>query len=185
VVTIPASVWRGGFLRRALTIGAGMGVCLGAVAWLDSGVALVGVIVLLVVGVFYGLWMSRRMARLWPGAAKLTSDERVRVVRAARRGEDIEDGCLAPSVGDYVRGLHAAAEAARPWRWLLGFVLVVAVATAAWDAVFGTWGSAIASAVYLIALVLELFWWPKRQAMLLARADRAATRTGSVRTEDI
>ena len=41
-------------------------------------------------------------------------------------------------------------------------------------AVFGTWGNAIASAIYLVALLFELFWWPKRQRQLLADADRAA-----------
>ncbi|MEO3760497.1 hypothetical protein ABGB19_19710 [Mycobacterium sp. B14F4] len=57
------------------------------------------------------------------------------------------------------------------------FVLVVAVGTAVWDAVFGSWGSAIASAIYLAALGVELFWWPRRQAQLLANANRAAAAT--------
>ena len=48
------------------------------------------------------------------------------------------------------------------------------IGTAAWDAVFGTWGNAIASAVYLVLLLFELFWWPKRQRQLLGNADRAA-----------
>ena len=36
------------------------------------------------------------------------------------------------------------------------------------------WGNAIASAIYLVLLLLELFWWPKWQQQLLANADRAA-----------
>jgi hypothetical protein len=29
------------------------------------------------------------------------------------------------------------------------------------------------SAIYLVMLVLEVFWWPKRQQQVLANADRA------------
>jgi hypothetical protein len=40
--------------------------------------------------------------------------------------------------------------------------------------VYGSWGNAIASGIYLALLAIEVFWWPKRQAQLLANADRAA-----------
>jgi hypothetical protein len=40
--------------------------------------------------------------------------------------------------------------------------------------VFGSWGNATASTIYLVLLLLELFWWPKRQQQLLVNADRAA-----------
>jgi hypothetical protein len=143
-------------------------------AWLDSGFLLSGVIVLVVVGAFYGIWMARRMARYWPGAKQLSGDERVTVARTARRGERIGDARLAQAIVDYSSGLHAAAERARPFRWLIPIVLVVSVGTAAWDAVYGSWGNAIASGIYLVLLAIEVFWWPKRQAQLLANADRAA-----------
>ncbi|MGV0792311.1 hypothetical protein [Mycolicibacterium sp. XJ1819] len=52
-------------------------------------------------------------------------------------------------------------------------MLVVGVATALWDAVFGSWGNLVASGVYLALLVLELFWWPRRQRRLPGNADRA------------
>jgi hypothetical protein len=133
-----------------------------------------GVIVLVVVGAFYGIWMARRMARYWPGAKQLSGDERVTVARTARRGERIGDARLAQAIVDYSSGLHAAAERARPFRWLIPIVLVVSVGTAAWDAVYGSWGNAIASGIYLVLLAIEVFWWPKRQAQLLANADRAA-----------
>ena len=87
MVTVPAVVWRGGFFLRALIIGGTVGVCLGAMAWLDSGFLLSGVIVLVIMSVFYGIWMPRRMARFWPGAKDLTGAERVAVAHAARRGE--------------------------------------------------------------------------------------------------
>jgi hypothetical protein len=143
-------------------------------AWLDSGFLLSGVIVLVVVGAFYGIWMARRMARYWPGAKQLSGDERVTVARTARRGERIGDARLAQAIVDYSSGLHAAAERARPFRWLIPIVLVVSVGTAAWDAMYGSWGNAIASGIYLVLLAIEVFWWPKRQAQLLSNADRAA-----------
>jgi hypothetical protein len=174
MVTVPAFVWRGGFFRRGLTIGAAVGFCLGALAWIDSGVLLGGVLTVVITGVVYGILMPRRMARYWPGAKQLSGEDRVTVVRAARRGERIGDARLTQAVVDYSQGLHAAAEQARPFRWLVPLVLVVAVGTAVWDAVYGSWGNAVASAIYLVLLLIELFWWPKRRDRLLADADRAA-----------
>jgi uncharacterized membrane protein len=174
VVTVPAFVWRGGFARRAVTIGAAVGLSLGAMAWLDSGFLPSGVIVLVVMGVFFGISMSRRMNRYWPGAKPLSGDERVSVVRTARRGEPIGDARLAQAVIDYSTGMHTAAEAARSYRWLLAFILVVAVGTAGWDAVYGSWGNAVASVIYLVLLLIDLFWWPKRRQQLLTNTQRAA-----------
>ena len=184
MVTVPAFVWRGGFIHRGLIIGGAVGIAVGALAWLDSGFLLAGVIVLVIIGLFYGIWMPRRMARYWPGANRLNGDERVTVVGTARRGERIGDARLAQAVIDYNSGLHAAAETARPFRWLLILVLVVAVGTAAWDAVFGSWGNALASGIYLVLLVIELFWWPKRQQQLLNNAHRAAEMAGKIPTSD-
>lgn len=175
MVTVPAFVWRGGFVQRAALIGGAVGLCLGALAWLDSGFVLGGAVVTVVVGTFYGVWMARRMDRYWPGAKALSGDERVAVARAVRRGEKLGDGRAADAAMDYAGGLHAAAEAARPLRWLLVVALVVAVGSAAWDAAFGSWGNAVASVVYLIALLAELFWWPRRQAQLLGNAQRTLT----------
>ncbi|WP_308203711.1 hypothetical protein [Mycolicibacterium gadium] len=119
MVTIPAVVWRGGFALRALTTGGVVGLCVGALAWLDSGFWISGVIVLVVVGTFYGAWMARRMARYWPGAKDLTGKERVAVATAVRRGEPIEDARLSQPVIDYSSGLHDAAEKGRWLRWVL------------------------------------------------------------------
>jgi hypothetical protein len=173
VVTIPAVVWRGGFGLRAVATGGVVGFCVGVLAWLDSGFWISGVIVLVVVGSFYGVWMARRMARYWPGAEDLTGEERVAVARAVRLGQPLEDDRLSQPVVDYARGLHEAAETARWLRWVLIVVLAVAVATAAWDAVYGSWGNVIASAIYLVALAVEVFWLPKHQTQLLANADTA------------
>jgi hypothetical protein len=174
VVTIPAAVWRGGFALRALTVGGAVGLSLGALAWLDSGFPVAGAIVFVVVGTFYGGWMARRMARYWPDAKDLSGEQRVAVARAVRRGEPTADARLSQPVIDYSRALHAAAETGRWLRWALVFVLAVGVGAAVWDAVFGSWGNTVASAVYLAALVVELFWMPKWQTQLLANADLAA-----------
>lgn len=172
MVTVPAFAWRGGALRRAVTIGVPAGLGLGTLAWLDSGLLQIGLLVAVIVGVFYGVWMTRRMARYWPGARDFDGADRVAVVDAVRRGQRF-DPRLARGVIDYAAGLRAAAEAARPLRWLFSFVLVVAVGTAVWDTVFGSIGNAVASGVYLVALLIELFWWPKQQDRLLANAARA------------
>jgi hypothetical protein len=174
MVTIPAFVWRGGFVSRTLIVGGAVGFCLGVLAWIDSGFLLAGAIVLVVVGLFYGIWMARRMVRYWPGSKQLDGDQRMTVVRVARSGERIDDADLAQPVIEYGRGLHAAADEGRPLRWLLVLVLVVAGGTAVWDTVSGSWGNAVASGIYLVALLIEVFWMPKRQARLLANADRAA-----------
>jgi hypothetical protein len=52
-------------------------------------------------------------------------------------------------------------------------VLVVSVAAAVYDAVFGSWGNVVVSVIYLVLLLLEVFWWSKRQKQLLANADEA------------
>jgi len=174
MVTVPAWVWRGGSVSRALTLGISVGVFLGALAWVDSGTLLVAAIVFVILSTFYGIWMARRMTRYWPGAGALTGAERVGVVRAARRGELVVDSRLAQSVVDYSGGLHAAAEDARPRRWLVWFLLAVGAGSALWDTVLGSTRDAVASCLYLALLALELFWWPKRQEQLLSNADRAA-----------
>jgi hypothetical protein len=174
VVTVPASVWRVGFFFRALIIGGSAGIALGALAWLDSGFLSSGVIVLVIPAVFYGIWMPRRMARYWPGAKQLSADDRVTVVRTAGRGERIGDTRLARPVTDYSTGMHAAAEQARPFRWVIPLVLVVGVGTAVFDAAFGSWTNAVASFIYLVLLLIEVFWWPKTRAQLLTNADPAS-----------
>jgi len=174
MVTVPAFVWRGGAFRRALTLGVAIGIFLSALAWIDSGLLLGAIITFVMTSVVYGIVMRRRMAWYWPGAKQLTGDERVTVVRTARRGERIGDARLAQAVIDYSRGFHDAAETGRFVRWFLIFILVVAMGTAVWDGVFGTWGNAVASVIYLVLLLFELFWWPKRLEQLLANTERAA-----------
>ncbi|CRZ14582.1 hypothetical protein [Mycolicibacterium neworleansense] len=173
MITVPPFVWRSGFAGRALIVGVGVGLVLGLLAWLDSGFWVSAVLVLVIVGTFYGTFMARRMARYWPMSKQLTGPDRVAIVRAARAGQPIDDPRWVEAARDYGRGVHAAAEAARPFRWLLPLVLVVAAASALWDAAFGSVGNVVVSVVYLAALAAEVFWWPKRQAQLLANVRQA------------
>lgn len=113
MVTVPGIVWRYGPILRGVLLGVSVGAVLGALSWLDSGFLLSGVIVFVVLSVFYGWWMARRMARHWPSATQLSGSERERVARAARCGEPIDDPRLGPALTDYRNGLHEAAEKAR------------------------------------------------------------------------
>src|ERR1700712_4029487 len=139
MVTLPAIAWHGGSVRRGATIGVCPGLFLGALAVLDSETLIAGLVVFVVMGVASGLVMARRMARYWPGADTLSGAARVEVVNAVRHGERIADPALAPAVIDYGRGLHAAADDIRGWRWVIVFALVVAIAMSLWDAVSGSW----------------------------------------------
>ncbi|MFG1933658.1 hypothetical protein ACGFK1_23880 [Mycobacterium sp. NPDC048908] len=174
MVTVPAFVWRGGYFRRAMILGGGVGLMLAVMSWIDSGMLLAAIIGFVVIGLIYAIWLPRRMARYWPGAEQLSGEDRVTVVRTARGGERTVDALLAQPVIDYSVGMRKAAEQARAFRWVLPLVLVVAVALTAWDAVNGSWGNAIASFIYLVALSVEMFWWPKRRDELLANGGRAA-----------
>ncbi len=174
MVTVPALVWRYGPFLRGVILGFVVGGFLGALAWLDSGLLIGGLIAFVILFLFYGVWMARRMVRYWPSAKQLTGAEREQVASAARRGLRIDDARLVPALVDYRNGLHESAEKAAPFRWLIPLVLIVSVATAAYDAIFGSWGNVIVSAIYLVMLLLEVFWWSKRQKQLLANADRAA-----------
>ncbi len=85
VITVPAFIWRSGLHGSALIVGAGVGMVLGVLSWLDSGFWVSGVLVLVIVGTFYGIWMARRMARYWPMSKQLTGAGRVAVVRCPGR----------------------------------------------------------------------------------------------------
>ena len=167
-----------------MTLAVAIGLFLGVLAWIDSGLLLGGIITFVITSVVYGILMHRRMARYWPGAKQLTDDERVTVVRTARSGDRIGEPRLAQPVIDYSRGFHDAAETGRLVRLFLIFILAVAVGTAAWDAVFGSWGNAVASAIYLVLLLFELFWWPKRLQQLRTNTDRAAALAADIVEEE-
>ena len=184
MVTVPAWVWRGSRATRGVTVGAAAGLFFGALAILDSGMVLSGAIVFVLLSVGWGIGMDRRATRYWPGARDLTGEQRVSVVRAARHGERIADRGLAPAVIAYREGMHTAADDARPFRWLIWFVLAVAAGMAIWDTVMGSTRDAVASCVYLGLLVIEVTWWPTHLEQLLANVDRAAKSADQSQTSD-
>ncbi len=176
MLTVPAFVWRGGAVTRAVIVGLGVGVFLGLLAWLDSRLWFAALIVLAIMTLFYGVWLGRRMVRYWPGASALTGEQRERVAGVAHWGGRIGDPALAQPVVDFADGMHKAAEQGRPFRWVLPLVLAVGVGVAVWDSVFGSTRDMIASLLYLVLMAVELFWWPGRRDRLLDNADRAKER---------
>lgn len=160
-------------MRQTLLIGASAGLFFGALAVLDSGMILAGAIVFVVVGGFLGVSTVRRMDRYWPGARQFDTAERVTVVRAARRGDRVDDPRLARGVVDYAAGLHTAAERLHQYRWVVILLLVVAIATTVLDAVTGSVRETVASCVYLGLLAIELTWWPARRRELLLNSALA------------
>lgn len=178
MVTVPAFVWRFGPMLRGVLLGVAVGGVLGVLAWIDSGFLFVGLIAFVALFLFYGGFMARRMTRHWPSAATLSGKDRERVADAARRGLHIDDPRLVPALTDYRDGLHAAAEDAKPLRWVIVVVLVGSVFAAGYDALFGSWGNLIVSLIYLVMLGVEMFWWPNRQRQILANADHAVDVAG-------
>ena len=171
---MPAALWRGGAFYRGVIAGVCLGLFFGVLAWLDSGMVLAGVAVLVALGIGFGVGIPLRMSRCWPAAHQLTGGQRVAVVAAVRHGERIDDGTLVPAVSEYVRGVHAAARRHRLARPVVVVLLAVAVTMSVWDATAGSVGNVVVSLVYLVLLLLEVFWWPRRLAELTERADRAA-----------
>jgi hypothetical protein len=137
--------------------------------------------VVVAAGLTYGIVMARRMSKCWPGAKDLSGADRVAVTRVARAGGDIEDARLAPAVIDYSRAVHNAAERFQWWWWWLIVLLsAVALVTAIADTIFSPAGEAVVSWLYFAFVPVEAFWWPRRQAELLARAQRAERSAGNV-----
>jgi hypothetical protein len=172
MVAVPAWVWRFGVLVRALIVGAAVGIVVGLLALLGSDFALAGLIAFVIVTLFYGAFTVHRMARFWPGAKHLGGVDRVAVARAVRGGRDIGDPRLVLGVIEYSRGLRDAADR-RLWWWLIVVLGVVALGTAVIDTITGPIREVVVSWLYFAFFPIEAWWWPRRQAQLLANAQRA------------
>lgn len=173
MVALPAWVWRFGRIVAALIAGLALGVFVALLAWIGSDSILPALVVLVVTTLVRAAFMARWMFKYWPGAGALTGPERVAVVRAARSGRDIGDASLAPGVVEYSRALHAAARRSRWWRWLILLLGVVALGTAIADTIYSPVREVVVSWLYFAFFPIEAWWWPRRQARLLANADRA------------
>ncbi|MFI1169068.1 hypothetical protein ACH4UM_37265 [Streptomyces sp. NPDC020801] len=173
MVLVPGWVWRGSPVRRALTAGLSAGVLLAAFVVVESASWVAAAAALLVLSPLYGIRTARRMGRAWPGAKELDTADRAAVVRATRHGEDTVDPRLAPAVLVYAEALRRSCAQERTRRWVVLLLTVVAVALAVSDTLSGSWGEAVASWLLVALCLLDLGWYPRRRARLLARAERA------------
>lgn len=169
----PSWVWRGGPVRRAVSIGLPVGVFFGVFVLAESGSWLGAVLAALFLIPFCGIRMARRMSRAWPGANDLDSADRVAVVRATRRGEDTGDARLAPAVIDYSGALRTARERERLLQWVVLLFAGVAVALALGDTLTGSTRDALVSWLWVAIFLVELIWWPREQAHIMSNAEQA------------
>jgi hypothetical protein len=161
-------------VSRALGAGLAAGVFFGAFVLVESGSGAGALVVFVVLSLFYGIRVARRMGRLWPAARHLNAADRAAVVRATRRGEAIGDPRLAPSVAEYADALRRGAEEDLARRWITVLGTVLAVALAVYDTLTDAGGEMIASWLVVVLFLADLLWWPRRRARLLARSGRAA-----------
>lgn len=165
---------------RALIIGLVAGVVLGLLALLGSNSVLAGLAALVAITLLNGGLMARRMARLWPGARELSGADRVAVATAARRGDGIVEPRLAQGIVDYARALSQAREYVRLYRWVIAVLGVIALGVAVIDTLTAPAREAVVSWLYFAFFPVEMIWWPRRQARILANAERAAKLAGQV-----
>ncbi|MFF4544681.1 hypothetical protein [Streptomyces sp. NPDC001435] len=173
MAVIPGWVWERKPVGRALGVGVPTGLFAGAFALIESGAWPIAAVVFLVLAVFYGPMMARRMSRAWPGTEELSRAERAAVVRSTRRGEDIGDARLAPAVVAYADGLRQTRERGGWVRWVVLFAAVVSVFVALNDTLHGSTGEAVSSWVVVALFIADLTWRPRREARLMAHADQA------------
>lgn len=180
MVVIPSWVWRGGAVFRAVIVGLSVGVFFGALGWAESG----SIAALLAVGVLgplvFGIPIARRMARLWPEAKKLIGADRAAVVRAVRRGQKIDEPRLAHAVIEYACALRQARDDARRYRWVIPLVGLLSLILAVIDSFFGSIRLAVVSWVWVVIVVTELLWWPRKQVQLFSNAERAEAQARQV-----
>jgi uncharacterized membrane protein len=173
VLAVPAWVWRFPPFVRALIVGLAFGVVLGILAMISANSVLSGTVAIVVITLIFAPLMARRMSKFWPGAKELSGVDRVAVARAARGGRDIGDPRLAPAVIEYIRGLHSAREHVLLARWLIILLAVVTLGVAIADTIFSPPGEAVVSWLYFAFFPVELLWWPRIAARLVANAERA------------
>jgi hypothetical protein len=170
---VPGWMWQRGPVSRGVTAGLAAGVFFGAFVLVEARSRAGAVVVFVVLSLFHGIRLARRMDRAWPAAKGLNRADRAAVVRVTRHGEAIGDPRLAPSVVEYAGALRRTAEEDRLRRWIVLLVTVLAVALAVYDTVTGSPGETIASWLVVALFLADLLWWPRSRARLLARAARA------------
>ena len=158
-----------------VSVGLAVGVFFGVLGFAESG-SVPALVALVAFGpLVFGIPTARRMARFWPGAKMLSGEDRVAVVRATRRGHNIGETRLAHAVLEYGSGLRDAHDQARRYRWVVPFVAVLSVILALSDSFFGSIRLALVSWLWVAIMVVELSWWSRKRAALLANTGRAET----------
>jgi hypothetical protein len=158
---------------RAVIVGLSVGIFFGALGWAESG-SMAALLALAVLGpLVFGIPITGRMARLWPGATKLVGADRVTVVRATRRGQMVDDPHLAQAVIEYGSGLRQAQEQTSRYRWVIALVALLSLILAVTDSFFGSTRLALVSWLWVAIVVAELVWWPRKQVELSSNAERA------------
>jgi hypothetical protein len=153
-------------------VGVPVGIFLAALVFAESGVPLGAVVVFVVISVFNGIMVARRMGRAWPAANDLSPADRVAVSAAARRGHEIDEARWGAPAIEYVGALREAREQSRRLRWPIWLggaaVLVLAVV----DTLTATTRLAAVSWLFVVFFAIEIFWWPRIQDRLVANAER-------------
>jgi hypothetical protein len=126
-----------GAAARAVCVGVPVGVFLAALVFAESGLMLGAVVAFVVISVFYGIVMARRMSQFWPAAKDLSGGDRVAVARAARRGRDIHDARLAAAAIEYGGGLRAVRAQARRWQRVVWLGAASSLVLAVLDSISG------------------------------------------------
>ena len=173
VFVIPSWVWRGGAVFRAVIVGLSVGIFFGALGWAESGSVAASLAVAVSGPLVFGIPITRRTARLWPGAAKLAGADRVAVVRATHRGQMTDKPHLAHAVIEYGGGLRQAQEQTRRYRWVIALLAVLSLILAVTDSFLGSIRLALVSWLWVAIVVAELAWRPRKQVDLLSNAERA------------
>jgi hypothetical protein len=143
-----------------------------ALVFAESGVLLGALTAFVVISVFNGIMLARRMGKVWPSARDLNPAERVAVSSAARRGHRMEEARLAPAAIEYVAALRDAHAQGRRWRWLMWVGGAAMLLLAVSDTLVATPRTAAVSWLFVGFFAVELFWWPSLQDRLLANAER-------------
>jgi hypothetical protein len=172
MLLVPAWAWRGGLIYRAVCVGIPVGIFLAALVFAESGVLLGALVAFVVISVFNGIVMARRMGKAWPAANGLSPGDRVAVSAATRRGRPIDEARLAPAAIAYVAVLREARDQSRRFQWVIWSCAAAVLALAVFDTYAATPRVAAVSWLFVAFFAFEIFLWPRVQDRLLANADR-------------
>jgi hypothetical protein len=172
MLLVPAWAWWGGPGYRAVCVGVPVGIFLAALVFAESGILLGALVAFVVLSIFNGIMLARRMGKAWPAANELSPGERVAVSAAARRGRHIDDARLATAAIGYVAALREAREQSRRFRWVVWLCAAAVLALAVLDTYTATPRLAAVSWLFVVFFAVEIFWWPRIRDRLLANAER-------------